>query len=132
MFESVIGLGLFLAGFVVPVVLFWGILRQAGYPGVFALLLLVPYVNVIVLLVFACKEWPLTQELARRRLADGEGRKEDAVSVLYQAFKLEKRGDWQRAIDLCQLIIDKGPAVREDATQFAQQIRERHRAATDA
>jgi hypothetical protein len=131
-FESIIGWGLFLAGFAVPVVLFWGILRQAGYSGVYALLWLVPCVNLIVLVVFACKEWPVSQELARRRLADGEGREEDAVSVLYQAFKLEKRGEWDRAIELCQLIVDKGPAVREDAKQFIRQMREKYAAGMDA
>ena len=46
---------LYLAIIVVPC---WRIVRKAGYSGAWALLLLVPLVNVILLWVFAFIRWP--------------------------------------------------------------------------
>jgi hypothetical protein len=37
---------------------FWRIVRKAGYPGALSLLLLVPFVNIIVIWVFAFVTWP--------------------------------------------------------------------------
>lgn len=45
----------FLVIFVIPA---WRIVSKAGYNGAFSLLLLVPFVNVIALWVFAFAEWP--------------------------------------------------------------------------
>jgi hypothetical protein len=43
----------------------WRILTRAGFPGIFALLILVPLVNVVALFAFAFTEWPL-ERMARR------------------------------------------------------------------
>ncbi len=41
------------------------ICKQAGYPGSSLLLLMIPFVNMIVLMVFAFARWPVTGELER-------------------------------------------------------------------
>lgn len=46
------------------------ILQQAGYSGWYVLLGLIPLVNVVMFLVFAFQEWPVTRE-ARGRLTVG-------------------------------------------------------------
>ncbi|WP_017462169.1 hypothetical protein [Dyella ginsengisoli] len=44
------------SGYFVPV---WRIVRKAGYPGVFSLLMLVPIVNLVMLWRFAFSTWPV-------------------------------------------------------------------------
>ena len=58
MFGSEHGLiGLIIAAivFVIPA---WKIVEKAGYPGAWALLVLVPLANVVALWVFAFARWP--------------------------------------------------------------------------
>ncbi|UQX87887.1 DUF805 domain-containing protein [Jatrophihabitans telluris] len=54
----------------VVVVLIWAyvrIIRRAGYSGWWILAGLVPLLNVIMMLLFAFKEWPIQRELAYLR-----------------------------------------------------------------
>jgi uncharacterized membrane protein YhaH (DUF805 family) len=61
----------FIALYVVLVIVFvWAyvrIIRRAGYSGWWVLIGLVPFVNVVMFLVFAFKEWPIQRELAQLR-----------------------------------------------------------------
>jgi hypothetical protein len=50
---------IYLAVFVVPC---WKIVSKAGYSGAWSLLALVPFVNIIMLWVFAFSSWPITKE----------------------------------------------------------------------
>lgn len=43
------------------------IITKAGYSGWWVLILLVPIANIVMLLVFAYKEWPIQRELAELR-----------------------------------------------------------------
>ncbi len=43
------------------------IITKAGYSGWWILILLVPIANIVMLLVFAYKEWPIQRELAELR-----------------------------------------------------------------
>ncbi len=43
------------------------VIMKAGYSGWWIFILLVPIVNVVMLLVFAYKEWPIQRELAELR-----------------------------------------------------------------
>ena len=43
------------------------IITKAGYSGWWILILLVPIVNVVMVLIFAYKEWPIQRELAELR-----------------------------------------------------------------
>lgn len=45
----------------------WRIFSKAGFPGICALLMFVPGVNVIVVLYAAFAEWPIQRELRRAR-----------------------------------------------------------------
>ena len=46
---------------------FWKIFSKAGYPGVMAVTMLVPIVNIIVLFYLGFAEWPVLRELERLR-----------------------------------------------------------------
>lgn len=59
------------AAIVVSLVANWRIWSQAGYNGALSLLLLIPLVGVIVYLVFAFSEWPVTKRI--RSLEGGGG-----------------------------------------------------------
>ncbi|ACV79373.1 DUF805 domain-containing protein [Nakamurella multipartita] len=43
------------------------IISKAGYSGWWVLIMFVPIVNVVMLLIFAYKEWPIERELAELR-----------------------------------------------------------------
>lgn len=47
--------------------------RKAGYPGGYALLMFIPFVNLIVMLMFVFSEWPIERELAALRARVGQG-----------------------------------------------------------
>jgi hypothetical protein len=51
---------------VFPLVAVWRIVGKAGYPGVLALLVFIPLVNLIALYVFAFSEWPLERRAGGR------------------------------------------------------------------
>ncbi len=46
---------------------YWMTFKKAGYSGWWSLLLLLPYVYIIVLFVFAFKKWPILRELELKR-----------------------------------------------------------------
>lgn len=65
-------------GLVVLVIVIWAyvnIIRRAGYSGWWVLILLVPVVGLIMTLVFAFAEWPVTREVRylREQLAQLRG-----------------------------------------------------------
>jgi uncharacterized membrane protein YhaH (DUF805 family) len=55
----VVGLGLF----VLHLIINWRIAEKAGYSGPLSLLMLIPFVNYIMLLIFAFSEWPIETRL---------------------------------------------------------------------
>ena len=62
----------------IAIVMVWAyvrIIRRAGYSGWWVLIGLVPLVNLVMLLVFAFREWPIQRELAQLRAyaAHGQG-----------------------------------------------------------
>ena len=54
-----LGLGELMLVAVVVLLPAWRIVTKAGYPGVLALLVMIPLVNIIVFFAFAFSEWPL-------------------------------------------------------------------------
>ncbi len=52
---------------IVFVIAYIKIITKAGYSGWWVLILLVPIANIVMLLVFAYKEWPIQRELAELR-----------------------------------------------------------------
>lgn len=43
----------------------WRIFRKAGWPPVMSLFMIVPFVNVILVVILAFSEWPIERELKR-------------------------------------------------------------------
>ena len=65
---AAVGLGLL--GLVLAVIFFIAyiqIIRRAGYSGWWVLVMFVPVLNVVMLLIFAYKEWPIQRELRELR-----------------------------------------------------------------
>ena len=63
-------IGLFLLGLAVTVIFiiaYIKIITKAGYSAWWVLILLVPIANIVMLLVFAYKEWPIQREVAELR-----------------------------------------------------------------
>ena len=63
-------IGLFLLGLALVVIFFVAyiqIIRRAGYSGWWVLVWFVPLLNVVMLLIFAYKEWPIQRELRELR-----------------------------------------------------------------
>jgi hypothetical protein len=57
-------LGVAIATVILTLVVNWRIAAKAGYSGGLSLLLLIPFVNVAALIIFAFSEWPIERELA--------------------------------------------------------------------
>ncbi|MET0863655.1 MAG: hypothetical protein ABWZ98_04925 [Nakamurella sp.] len=56
-----------IAIWLVFVIAYIKIISRAGYSGWWVLIILVPVVNIIMLLIFAYKEWPIQRELRELR-----------------------------------------------------------------
>ena len=52
---------------IIGIVINWRIASKAGYPGAYSLLMLIPFVNIVILLIFAFGRWPIEQQLAALR-----------------------------------------------------------------
>ena len=52
-------LAFWLLMFALNLVAFWRIFEKAGFNGAYALLMMVPVLNVVGLLLLACVEWPV-------------------------------------------------------------------------
>ena len=48
-----------LAIFVVIVIAWWKIFKKAGYPAWYAILMFIPFVNLVIFFVFAFGQWPI-------------------------------------------------------------------------
>ena len=59
------------SGIVIGITVNWRIATKAGYEGQLSLLMLVPFANFIILLMFAFSEWPIERGLNARRAASG-------------------------------------------------------------
>jgi amino acid transporter len=53
--------------FIFSIIIYWNIASKAGYSGALSLLLLIPFVNIIIIIIFAFSKWPVLQELERLR-----------------------------------------------------------------
>jgi hypothetical protein len=56
-----------LAIVIVGLVINWQIARKAGYKPAYSLLMFIPFVNFIVILMFAFSRWPIEEERDRLR-----------------------------------------------------------------
>ena len=84
------------------------VLRRTGYSVGWALLVLVPVVNLIALIVFLLSSWPIERELACARVELGRAKDNDYWLALDAARDAERAGDCARAIELYQRIARSG------------------------
>lgn len=82
-------------------------LRKAGYSGWWALLGLVPLVNIIMFLVFAFRRWPIQSEIVRLRAITGSAGPDDFDLLLSEAVSKEQRGELIHAVHLFELLASK-------------------------
>lgn len=61
--ELLVLLGLTVISSVFFLLPFWKIFSKAGYPGVMALVMVVPFLNIIMLFYLGFAEWPVLREL---------------------------------------------------------------------
>jgi hypothetical protein len=123
---DVVGLALY--GLLVAIVIgvFASILGKAGYSRWYALLLLVPILNILALLILAAREWPIEREVARLRLIAGESTDIDAdiECVMSSAIVHEQKRQWGRALSMYNLVADKSTdaRIRQYASECAQRL----------
>ena len=110
----------FVAAFVV-------IIRKAGYSGWWMLIAIVPPVNIVMLLVFAFRQWPIQRELARLRVIAGSAIQADFDSLVTEAVSADQTGEWIHAVHLFELVASKSPGdeTRAYATDSIERIKEK-------
>ena len=103
--------------FVLLLMIWAAVLSKAGYSGWYSLLMVVPIVNLIALIVFASREWPIQRELRELRSSVGLGSEEDAFSLYKEAAKLEAKGDIEDGLNRYREVLARfqGTAAARDA-----------------
>jgi hypothetical protein len=102
------------------------ILRRLGYSWWYGALLGCPFVNLVVTIVIAAKQWPIERECALLRLIAGESTDVDAdvESVVSHAIASEQSGKWDRAASLYRLAASKSenPQVKQYIAECVQRL----------
>lgn len=96
--EGIFGviIGLLVVGFIITI---WAaIFGKAGYSGWLGVLMIVPVANLIMLIIFAAREWPVQREVRDLRIRCGSGKEEDAYSLISEAVRLEVKGKFDDAL----------------------------------
>lgn len=52
---------------VLPAWLFWRIAAKAGYPGILGALMILPFLNILLIILAVFLEWPVEAEVKRLR-----------------------------------------------------------------
>ncbi len=93
------------------------IIHKAGYPLTWLLLAFLPFVNVVMALVFAFSDWPLLREIRFQKLDPANADPEDGPAFLREVLRFELEGDTAKALNRYQKLQDvfAGQPVAEDA-----------------
>jgi len=84
----------------------WGtIFVKAGYSGWWGLLMLIPGVNLVMIIIFLVRQWPIQREVRELRMRYGHGTEEDAYSLISEAIRLEARGKVDDALVKYQEVV---------------------------
>ena len=111
--------------FVLLVLAWMSIFRRAGYSRWLGLLWLVPVVNVIIICFLAFADWPVHRQLRYFKVRAGDASDEDAYNVLGDAFRLERKGRFDAAMERYQEIAARfsGRRPGQDAENYIQTLR---------
>lgn len=64
-------LGFYAVIFACIIYCYWRVAGKAGYPPYYGLFMIVPVMNIIALVIFVFKDWPIEEELKRLRAMQG-------------------------------------------------------------
>ncbi len=101
------------------------IFRKAGYSWWMGLLMIVPVASTVVFLLLVFCDWPVHRQLRYFKVRSGDASDEDAYDVLGDAFRLERKGQFDAAMERYQEIAtwfsDRPPGL--DAENYIQTLR---------
>ncbi len=97
-------------------------IAKTGHPWWLGFLILVPLANFMLIVYLVAMPWPVELELAERRLADGEGGREEGLQVMGVARRKIKQGRRAEAIRL--LLLVEARFAGEDLARDAEITRE--------
>lgn len=80
------------------------IFPKAGYPRWWAVLIIIPIANLVVLIILAAQEWPIHREMRDLRIRCGCGTEDDGQSLLKEGFRLERDGELEEALLKYQVV----------------------------
>ena len=113
--------------FVVLVLAWMSIFRRAGYSRWLGLLWLVPVANVIIICFLAFSDWPVHRQSRYLKIRTGDASDEDAYDVLGDASRLERKGQFDAAMERYQEIATRfsGRPPGLDAGNYIQTLRKK-------
>lgn len=94
-----VGLSIIAIYLLILILIFWAyirIIRRAGYSGWWILIGLVPLVNLVMLLIFAFKEWPIQRELTQLRAMTGQSGYRTGPPAVAGGYPTEDYGNRSR------------------------------------
>lgn len=107
-------------GFIIGV---WGaIFNKAGYSCWRGLLMCIPLVNVVMLIIFATKTWPIQSQLSRLNVASGLATPDDLRERLNDGARAEIKGGAQLAIKVYEEIIQVGQDAQACLAALRQKV----------
>ena len=114
-----------LLALVLVALLCMSIFRRAGYSRWMGLLIIIPVANIIVFLLLVFGDWPVHRQLRYLKVRAGDASDEDAYNVLGDAFRLERKGQYDAAMERYQEIATRfsGLAPGLDAENYIQTLR---------
>lgn len=98
-----------LLGIVLIVGFFDTIFGKAGYrySGGMSLLMFVPIANIIMLLIYSIREWPIERQVHDLKIRCGSANEEDAYSLISEAVRLEVKGKFDDALLKYQEVVTR-------------------------
>ena len=107
-------------GFIIAV---WGtIFTKAGYSFWRGLFMFIPLVNLVVLIMFATKTWPIQSQLSRLNVTTGLATPDDLRERLNDGMRAEVKGDVQSAVKAYEEIIQVGQDAQASLAALRQKI----------
>jgi hypothetical protein len=111
--------------FVLLALALMSIFQKAGYSRWLGLLIIVPVANIVVLLLLVFGDWPVRRQLRYLKMRSGDASDEDAYDVLGDASRLERKGQFDAAMERYQEIATRfaGRPPGLDAGNYIQTLR---------
>lgn len=98
-----------LLGILLVIGFFDTIFGKAGYrySGGMSLLMFIPLANIVMLLIYSIKEWPIERQVRDLKIRCGSANEEDAYSLISEAVRLEVKGKFDDALLKYQEVVTR-------------------------